>query len=245
MPRFAVAVFCLAAARAQNFEVASIKVRQLPLHTIAGYSSSGPRVTYEAWPIRLLIVEAYGVKGYQVAFAGAAPPNDVDYYDILAKAEGDAPRTRAQFRPLLKALLADRFHLTIHRETRELAVYALVRGKSAPKLKQSETDNPPPTHFGVNGRNQFVESKRMTIDDFAGAIRDCFGLDRPVVDRTGLTGLYDVKLEATPEYRLRNPEDSDLSVFTAIQQQLGLKLEPGKAPFEVIVIDGWDKPSAN
>jgi uncharacterized protein (TIGR03435 family) len=193
----------------------------------------------------LLIVEAYGVKGYQVAFASAAPPGDVDYYDILAKAEGAAPRTRAQFRPMLLALLADRFHLTTHLETRELAVYALVPGKSTPKLKQSKTENPLPTHVGVNGRNQFVESKRTTIDDFAGAIRDCFGLDRPVVDRTGLTGIYDLKLEATPEYRFRSPEDSDLSVFTAIQQQLGLKLEPGKAPFEVIVIDGWDKPTAN
>jgi uncharacterized protein (TIGR03435 family) len=239
------ALLLAATAFAQTFEVASIRVRQLPLRTIAGYKASGPRIEYEAWPIRMLVPEAYGLKPYEVAFTTPPPASETDYYDIVAKAEGDAPRTRAEFRPLLQKLLAERFHLEFHREGRELPVYALVIGKGGPKLKTSDTETPPPVHFGVNGRNQFVEAKRITIEDLAGALRDCFGLDRPVVDRTGLTGVYDVKVEATPFYRQRDSDSADLSPFTAVQEQLGLKLEPQKAIIQILVVDRIQKPSDN
>jgi uncharacterized protein (TIGR03435 family) len=239
------ALLLAATAFAQTFEVASIRVRQLPLSVIAGYKASGPRVEYEAWPLRLLVQEAYGLKPYEVAFPTQPPGADTDYYDVVAKAEGDKPRTRAEFRPLLQKLLSDRFHLQFHREGRDMPVYALVVGKSGPKLKASSGETDVPVHFGVNGRNQFIEAKKMTADELAGAIRDCFGPDRPIVDRTGLTGVYDLKLEATPAYRNTAPEPTDLSIFTAIQEQLGLKLEPQKATLQVLVVDHIEKPSDN
>jgi len=239
------ALLLATAAFAQTFEVASIRVRQLPLSVIAGYKASGARVEYEAWPLRLLVSEAYGLKMYEVAIPTLPAGSDADYYDIVAKAEGDAPRTRVEFRPMLQKLLADRFHLQVHREGREMPVYALTLGKGAPKLKASDSAPDIPMHFGVNGRNQFVDGKRITTEALAGAIRDCFGLDRPVVDRTGLTGVYDVKVEATPMFRSREPEPSDLNVFTAVQEQLGLKLEPQKATIQVLVVDRIEKPSEN
>jgi uncharacterized protein (TIGR03435 family) len=234
-----------ATAYAQNFEVASIRVRQLPLTVIAGYKASGARVEYEAWPLRMLVQEAYGLKLYEVAFTTPPPGGDDDYYDVVANAEGDKPRTRAEFRPMLQKLLDERFHLQFHREGREMPVYALVVGRGGPKLKPGAADSDVPVHFGVNGRNQFIEAKKMTVDELAGAIRDCFGSDRPIVDRTGLTGLYDIKLEATPAYRRGEPDPTDLSVFTAVQEQLGLKLEPQKATIQVLVIDHIEKPSEN
>jgi uncharacterized protein (TIGR03435 family) len=239
------ALLLAATAFAQTFEVASIRARQLPLHAIAGFHSSGARVEYEAWPVRLLVQEAYGLKPYEVTFTMPPPGADTDYYDVVAKAEGEKPRTRAEFRPMLQALLAERFHLQFHREGKEIPVYALVVGKGGPKLKASAGETDVPVHFGVNGRNQFIEAKKMTADELAGAIRDCFGPDRPVVDRTRLTGTYDLKLEATPAYRSREPEPTDLSLFTAIQEQLGLKLEPQKATIQVLVVDHIEKPSEN
>lgn len=235
-------LFLCAAAFAQSFEVASIRQRELPLHLIAGFSSSGPRVVYEAWPILLLVMEAYDLKRHQVAFPSRPPDADTAYYDIAAKAEGAAPRPRSEFRPMLQALLAERFRLKVHWEDREMPVYALIVGKGGPKLKESAADT---STFlgGVNGRNQYIQAKKMTMDDLARNL-DFLGVDRPVIDRTGLAGRYDIRLEATPSLR-RDSEPGELSIFTAVQEQLGLKLEPQRAKVEVLVVDHVEKPSAN
>jgi uncharacterized protein (TIGR03435 family) len=246
MTRYLVALTFCAASFAQTFEVASVRVHTGPLNRIAGYSASGARVEYEAWPILLLIMEAYNLKRYQVAFATTPPDADTTYYNIVAKADGDTPRTRAEFRPLLQTLLSERFHLRFHREAREIPVYALVIGKNVPKLKPSAPDAESHVHIGVNGRNQFIEATKLTMDQLAADIPDALGSDRPIVDRTGLTGAYDFKLEATFASRLnRDPDPSDLTIFTAVQEQLGLKLEPQKAAIQVLVIDHIEKPSAN
>jgi hypothetical protein len=101
-------------------------------------------------------------------------------------------------------------------------------------------------NIGVHGRNQTMNSRKVTMDVAAERIRGAFFLERPVLNKTGLTGLYDVRLEATPEFRInRGPEPDDISVFTAVQEQLGLKLESTKAPIEVLVIDHIEKPSEN
>lgn len=83
------------------------------------------------------------------------------------------------------------------------------------------------------------------MSDLATAIQD-FGVDRPVVDATGLSGAYDIRIEATPEFRInRDPELGDISIFTAVQEQLGLRLEARKAPIEIMAVDHFEKPSAN
>jgi uncharacterized protein (TIGR03435 family) len=170
----------------------------------------------------------------------------MEIYDIAAKAEGDGSPTRAEFRPMLQTLLAERFNLKFHRETRAMPVYALVVGKNGPKFKESAPDAPRVANFGVNGRNQNMTLTQATIDTVADTIKGIFFVDRPVLDKTGLTGKYDIKLEATPEFRINNnPQPDDISVFDTIEQQLGLKLEPQKANVEVLVVDHIEKPSEN
>ncbi len=229
------------AAQAPAFEVASIRENPGPWHVMRGYSSSGPRLTLEAWATVDLIMEAYDLKRYQVSFTSS----EYAFYDIAAKAEGDGPPTKADFRLMLQTLLADRFNLKFHRETRELPVYAMVIGKSGVKFKESPPEKPFRSYGGVNGRNQYMELSQATMELVTERLGG-EGIDRPVIDKTGLTGKYDIRLEATPEFRINNnPQPDDLRIFDAIQQQLGLKLDPQKANIEVLTVDHMDKPSAN
>ena len=226
----------------QAFEVASIRANPGPWHVLMGYSSSGTRLTLEAFDVAGLITEAYNVKGDAIAFT----PSSIEYYDIVAKAAGEGSLTRVEFRPMLQTLLAERFNLKFHREMREMPVYALVLGKNGPKFKESAPDAPRMSNHGVNGRNQNMTLSQVTMESVADQIKSGSGLDRPVLDRTGLAGKYDIKLEATPEFRINSsPQPGDISVFDAVQQQLGLKLEPQKAIVDVLVVDHVEKPTAN
>ncbi len=225
------------------FEVASIKVHDSPAHVI-GVSTSGARLTADAEPVAGLIMWAYNLKNYQVSFAPSVSPPDVNY-DISAKAEGDALPTREEFRQMLQTLLADRFNLKVHREMKEMPVYALVVGKNGPKFKESAPDAAFTGYGGVNGRNQYMKQTKATMEDLAGALG--IFADRPIVDKTGLTGTYDYRVDATPDFRLHNGSEdlNDIDIFRAVQEQLGLKLEPQKAPVEILVVDHIEKPSGN
>jgi uncharacterized protein (TIGR03435 family) len=237
----ALAVFALGA-QPRAFEVASIRLRQGPISRMAMFSSSGPRLTLEAYSPMELVREAYSLELYQVSFAASIAAStaasisqpEATYYDIVAKADGDATPSRAEFRQMLQTLLAERFNLKVHREMKEMPVYALVVARSGPKFKESASDAALVANHGVNGRNQNVTLSRATMEVLARDIRGSFGVDRPVLDKTGLTGTYDIKIEATPEFRMNRVGDDpgQISVFTAVQQQLGLKFEPQKAPIE-------------
>ena len=147
---------------------------------------------------------------------------------------------------MLQQLLAERSRLSVHRETREMSVYGLVIGKDGPKFRESAPETAHSGRLGVSGRNYEVLLKKASMDDVVNAVANSFP-DRPVIDKTGLTGVYDVKLTYTPETRSNreNPDPDDLSVFTAVQEQLGLKLEPQKAMVEVLIVDHVEKPSGN
>jgi uncharacterized protein (TIGR03435 family) len=224
------------------FEVASIHPHQGPLHTIMGYTASGPRLRLEGDNLRYLVMEAYGLKYYQVNLPESIAHSDV-FYDVVANAPDGTSPTRDDFRHMLQTLLADRFQLKAHFEKKERPVYALVLGKGGPKLQPS-TDEKHGLH-GVNGRNQFIEMDKITMPRLADDLND-FGPDRPVIDRTGLTGTYKLRVEATPEFRIsRDPQAGDLSIFTAVQEQLGLKLSPSTAPLDILVIDSAQPPTPN
>lgn len=227
------------------FEVASIHPHQGPMQSFMDFSSSGPRVRLEGYNLRALIMEAYNFRNFQVSMPGIKDDEQQDtFYDILAIApEGTAP-TRDEFRLMLKTLLADRFQLKAHIEKKQVPVYALVISKGGPKLRPPS--EPSHEHHGVDGRNQFLETDSITMYDLADYILGSFMTDRPVIDRTGLTGTYKLRIEATPEHRINgNPQPGDLSIFTAVQEQLGLKLEPSTAPVDILVIDSAQKPSEN
>ena len=229
----------------RSFEVASIRPHQGLLRVMRGFSSSGPRLTLEAYSWMDLIEEAYNLKGYQVSASGLDLQPDT-YFDITAIAEGNSSPARDEFRPLLQTLLAQRFNLKFHFASKETNVYALVVGKSGVKFKSSAPDTSERSLVGVHGRNETLSLPRETMESLAAEIATSFIEDRPVVNRTGLVGTYDIKLEATPEFRIdRNSESEDISIFTAVQEQLGLKLEPAKANIQILVVDRMDKPTEN
>lgn len=231
----------------RSFEVASIKVHPDPPRVI-GITTSGFRLNAQAETVRGLIAWAYDLKNYQLISPPAVYSSVGDtMYDIVAKAENGPVPAKPAFREMLRALLADRFKLQLHWETREMPVYELVVGKNGPKLKESSPDATAAGRLQVNGRNYDVTLTKATMSDVVDAVANAF-LDRPVVDKTGLDGFYDVKLIYTPSTRAnRGTEASldDISIFTAVQEQLGLKLEPRTGSVKTLVLDHVEKPSGN
>ncbi len=233
------------------FEVSSIKIHMGPLNKMVDLSSSGPRLSLVAYPVTFLMMEAFNLRRYQVSFGTGVSPDDDTLFDILAVAPGDRTPTRNEFRQMLQTLLADRFRLRAHWESKELPAYALVVDKNGPKFRESASDAPFTSAHGVSGRNHTLKTVRYTIPLLIKDLDDYFGVDSPVIDGTGLKGFYDINLNATPEYRLSRRPDvgevslSEVSVYTALQEQLGLKLAPRRAPIEVLIVDHVEKPSPN
>jgi uncharacterized protein (TIGR03435 family) len=145
---------------------------------------------------------------------------------------------------MVKKLMVDRFHLKFHYEKRELSVYALTVAKSGSKLTRSQSDPSAPGGKGFGPPGNFGATN-ATVADVADALGYVV-VDRPVVDHTGLTGRFDLRLTWTPDGApTMASADAPPDLFTAIQQELGLKLESTKAPVDVLVIDHLDRPSAN
>jgi uncharacterized protein (TIGR03435 family) len=166
-------------------------------------------------------------------------------FDIQAKADiGDQTKslTSEQDRDLkhrmVQALFADRFHLKVHQETRTLPAYDLILAKGGSKLQSSQSNG---KTVGT-GRSHF-DGQGLTTTIIAEELSQITG--RIVVDKTDLTGRYDLKLQWTPDDAPATTENSAPSLFTAIQEQLGLKLEPAKEPVPVLVIDHIDPPTPN
>jgi uncharacterized protein (TIGR03435 family) len=187
-------------------------------------------------------------------------------YSIDAKSE--SPQTPAMMRgPMMQTLLEDRFQLQTHRETREVPVYFLTVAKGGPRLTRSKeggclhldpsdlTQTPPPPGTKTcvwvqpvkQGPRHGVEIYGITLEIFAKLLHD----DRPVVDRTGLAGAFDLVLNDPPDQPERSPGEEArpdpprMSLQEQLRTQLGLQLEPGKAPREFLVIDHIARPSAN
>jgi uncharacterized protein (TIGR03435 family) len=228
------------------FEVASVKPHPGLVPRI-DISTSGTRLTAEAQTVLGLIMYAYNLRNDQVSRTTPLLTLDDTMYDVVANAEGEGTPTKGEFRQMMQSLLADRFKLSVHRERKELPVYALVVGKSGPKLKESAPDADPQTHTGISGRNNVETMPKATMESLVQEISNAAFLDRPVLDKTGLTGAYNIKLTYTPENRIsRGPEpDLDVSIFTVVQDQLGLRLVQQKAEVEILVVDRVEKPSAN
>jgi len=188
-------------------------------------------------------------------------------FDIEAKAEGHPSITMMQG-PMMQAILEDRFKLKIHRETRQGPVYELVSGKGASKLKPFQpghcTPNPPgrpspPLAAGERYCRGMASPRGLDIEaGTPGTVAALLGmiLDRPVIDKTGLTGLFEIRLRFSPDDSPERRSAVDPSapaaapldapgIFQAIQEQLGLKLVPAKGPVDVLVIDHIEKPSEN
>jgi len=243
------AVFLLLAFSAlgqQKFEVASIKERpqNVPVQMV-GSRPSGSNIRFEAMSLADLVSFAYNVKSWQVtggpSWTGVQKDRSTldasaRRFDIVAKAEGDSARALDEFRQMTVALLSDRFHLAVHREPRDTPVYALVKDKNGPKLKERDEDSK--SFLRMNGGGN-VTGSGATIQMLAGWFSNANGVDRPVLDQTGLAGHYDFTLEWS---NVLGSDSTAPSIFAALPEQLGLRLEPKHAPVEFLVIDRAELP---
>jgi uncharacterized protein (TIGR03435 family) len=218
-----------------EFEVASIKPRPPsdgPLRV--SMASEHGQIRYVNVTLRACIRKAYGLRVYPPAQGG--DPLSTDRYDIMAKASGDASEEHSM--RMLQALLEDRFKLVVHREMRELPVFALVVGRKGPKFREVKDDGSGAEIGGGEGHQ--IKARHISMKLLAGALQGYIG--DPVLDETGLTGVYNLNLDFTIDEGI---SAEGPRIFEAVQEQLGLKLEARKAAVEVIVIDHFEKPSAN
>jgi len=274
-----------------EFEVASIKVNPDCDNRPRNVPRPSPgRLTMECMTLYSAIQSAYGTFANGVSadlkaveIVGGPAWGNSERYDITAKAIGDPPQ--AQMRgPMLQALLEDRFKLKLHREAKEVPIYALTLSKNGAKFERSKEGSclavdvnrlpPPPAPGqppakicgrpvpGTKGRNVTMDASGMTMRDLAEGLLSRI-LDRPVQDKTGLAGMFDFHLEFTPDEstplgantpppvaadpgKPAPPGDpTGLSIFTAVEEQLGLKLVRDKGTTQVLVIDHAEKPTAN
>ncbi len=211
-----------------------------------GVTTVGQTLNADSANLLILVMYAFNCKNFQVTGTPVLFKDDNMRWDITAKAEGDHTPTKAEFRQMLQALLVDRFQLKAHREMREMQVYALLVGKTGPKFKEAAPDADSMGHYSRKGRDNVITLPKANMGDVVDAVANAM-LDYPVVDQTGLSGAYTVNLTYTPNTRanLEQPDANDISVFKAVQDQLGLHLEPRKAKVEVVVVDSVEKPSAN
>jgi uncharacterized protein (TIGR03435 family) len=224
------------------FDVATIKPSD-PDDTGNGFQLRGRRVHIKNETMNNMISFAYGIHIKQLV--GGPEWFGTDRYDVDGVADVEGAPNLKQMQGMVKKLLADRFKLTFHRERRELSVYAITVGKSGPKLTKSLGD-PNGLIDQTGGQQGGQRTERLTnnsMADFALLMQSF--VDRPVVDQTGLAGRFDFKLVWTPNDSLASEPNAAPGLFTAMQEQLGLKLEPVKAPAEVLVIDHVERPSAN
>lgn len=240
------------------FEVVSIKPSDPANQRREYFMTPGGGFSGRGLTLRILIARTYNVLDAQIS-GGPAWMNS-EPYDIQAKALRNASDESVpndlskltpeqsklfqdQFFERVRALLADRFQLEFHRETKELPVYALVVAKGGPKMHES-TDRP-----GIQLRRNQVDAKAQALGSLTGILSQRLG--RPVLDETRLKGNYDFSLywesdpsPAPPDSTVA-PDASGPSIFTALEEQLGLKLESKKGPVEILVIDNAGKPSEN
>ncbi len=236
-----------------SFEVATIKPSKADQQG-KFFRLGGRRFTTTNATLDDLISYAYKIHANQIV--GAPGWAGTEKYDIKAEPDGDGAPNDQQWKDMMQKLLAERFALTFHRDKKELSVYLLSVARSGPKLTKSAAD--PNGHFGWSFRGRIGGDLSFTnanMADFANLMQRNV-LDRPVVDQTGLTGKFDFNLDFTPDESQFEGMGAKVSpqtdsanappnLYTAVQEQLGLKLEATKAPAEVLIIDHVEKPSEN
>jgi uncharacterized protein (TIGR03435 family) len=249
-------------AQKPSFSVVSIKANKSGNRIVLPSASPGGRFSATNMWLRSVLEFAYRPRTgllMRNQIVGGPTWIDTDQFDIEAKAEADAgviPPEEMQL--MVRSMLEDRFQLKAHVENRELPIYDLVVAKAAPKFKLAEDQNPatPATTRQIamprpGAIAVTISNTGITPSDFATLLQRYAG--RPIVDKTNLRGLFDVKLQfsldaggPSVDTQLGPPQDpSGPSFFTAIQEQLGLRLEPARGPVEVLVIDSVQKPTEN
>jgi len=194
--------------------------------------------------VQSMLLFAYGLHRKEIE--GVTGWVETQRWDVEGLPDTPGHPSLKQMQTLMRKLLEQRFGLKVHTETKELAVYAITVGKGGQKITPSAGDpnGTPSENENSNGGVVTMRMTNMSMSEFAPDL--AFFLDRPAVDQTGLKGRYDLQLKWTAD-ESKTPADGTAppGMFTAIQDQLGLKLEPVKAKVEVLVVDAVERPSAN
>lgn len=226
-----------------EFEVATIKPTD-PDKSRRGFESEGRRIFCENETVDDMISFAYGVHKRQIV---EGPPwLSTDKFDVDGMPDLVGEPNLKQMQAMYRSLLASRFNLALHHETREIAVYGLHRAKSGAKLAKSLGDPkglPDTTFTEWNSQAITFRGTNISMLDLTWNLN--FVLDRPVVDQSGLSGRFDFTLRWAPDTARPDDPNALPPLFTAMQEQLGLKLDATKAPADVLVIDQVSKPSPN
>jgi uncharacterized protein (TIGR03435 family) len=253
----AFAIACVAVVSAQSpraaFEVVSIKPNTQGGTIMIGNQRGGRFAAMNVNARMLFIMAFRPLQDYQIL--GGPSWLSTDRFDIEAK----GVLTPQESDAAVRAMLEDRFQLHTHRETRELPLYELLISKGGPKIKlvnlpsgQSTGSRPNVPPGAVSSRSGSLVASAISMEQLITALSAVVG--RPIIDKTGLTGTFEVNLRYAPDapipqqtdsVALPGPADVEASIFTALQEQLGLKLESARGPVEVLVIDSVSKPSEN
>jgi uncharacterized protein (TIGR03435 family) len=224
-----------------SFEVVTIKPAD-PNETNGDFIVGGHRIVIENQTVNDLIYMAYAVHQKQVVEGPAWL--GTERFDIDGQADLPGVANLKQIQEMLQKLLSDRFDLKLHHDKRDLSIYAIKVAKGGPKITRSTATSSLPSQSGHgHGTQQQRKFTNNTMSDFALGMQAY--MDRPVVDETNFPGRYDFTLKWTPDNSPNNEPDAVPGLFTAVQEQLGLKLEATKGPADVLVIDHIERPSAN
>jgi len=218
------------------FEAVSIKPNDLGAGQSNSHGSPG-RLT-ASMTTKKLIEQAFGVRDSQVS-GGPAWLDQVNY-DFVAKTPTPVDLNRKTLEPYFQSLLADRFHFKYHRETKEFPVYFLVTSKNGPKLSPHAGEAGESSHSSGTKEKVIMTDTNVSMESLANFLDS--ELERPVIDKTGLRGGFDFRMEWSPD---QTSDSTVPSIFTALQEQLGLRLESGKGPVEILVIESIEQPSEN
>jgi len=209
------------------------------------------RFVEKYYTLKLLIAAAYDLSP-RIIYGGPSWV-DSDHYDILAITPGELRPTHEEQMRMLRNLLSDRFKLTFHREQKIFSIYQLELASDGPKLKPSTAppEDPPAFISTVYPEHIFLPARNATMDDLTSLLQRAV-LDRPVLNKTGLSGRYDFDLTWAPdetefvgEVPVAPTDAPSPPLFTAMQEQLGLRLEATRGPVDALVIDIAQKPTAN
>jgi uncharacterized protein (TIGR03435 family) len=233
-------------AKPPEYDVVSVKLNH---SAIGGFHMDFHNDRFAATNVSLtqLLQLVYHIK--ESLITGVSGPLSSEHFDIEAKVLGPDPNTPVklsdkQLLAMVRPLLAERFQFKAHTEFKELPIYELIVLKDGPKFKQSATDSQKGNMTNSWGDNKGgIVAKAINMINLAGVLSD--QAHRTVIDKTGLPGKYDFTLKWAVDVVTDAPSDAGPSIFTAVQEQLGLKLQPAKGPVETLVVDHVEMPSAN
>jgi uncharacterized protein (TIGR03435 family) len=214
------------------FEVATVRPHRPDPSGTSGMSAGNGRLTATGTTLKILIGGAYGVRQDQIS--GGPGWLDSERFDVVGKAENKA--TGRELWVMVQPLLAERFKLAFHRETKETTISMLVLAKKGPTMRKAAED----AGGSMSMRPGLMTAEKMTMSVFAQILSSY--VQGPVIDATGLEGGYAIKFEYRPDAAATGEGPS---LTTALQDQLGLKLESRKGPVELLIIDHAERPPVN